>query len=461
MGPGDIFQTLFGRPPAEAQLAASLGQAPGQPGSPQGPQPLAGQNAPPGGPAGPGGSPDPSGGPAAPQQQQQAPPTPQAYQSTPDMAQMFLALSQQNQAKQDFWGGLAGVAQALHPGRVTPGMVKSITGTSQDAGSMFNNYMQLQAWQQQNTRYNDLFNNSDKYAASFGVDPDMFKATIAAAGPQGAGQILGRIAEAQMGLTGTQTDKEYKQAMKPGVWGSTPDSQDAQGNPLPKPTEAAWDQMQRDKMTADKLETTRLAGDRGNFQPALQTYDEHIAQMNELLDPKNEAALKELTGWWNAKLKNPMLGGGNLSTDAQRLKTLYTTLMASQFASAVQDFPGSRISTKELLTDAPSKSTMDLAQDYPDFLRSAGDYREQLLNHRSNLFGKTGQLSDPSLTDADYDRISPIYKQGGSLYAKGQPLRQLSDNDLAEAQKRIAGGDTGVIPFLKSKGYDISKLGTR
>ena len=223
MGPGDIFQTLFGRPPAEAQLAASLGQAPGQPGSPQGPQPLAGQNAPPGGPAGPGGSPDPSGGPAAPQQQQQAPPTPQAYQSTPDMAQMFLALSQQNQAKQDFWGGLAGVAQALHPGRVTPGMVKSITGTSQDAGSLFNNFVQLQQYQQQNQALQAYRQNVPQMLKGFGLTDDEVKAytPIAQADPS----FGTKIAENKLGVGGgpawmaqMHAEKALRDAGQPIPW---------------------------------------------------------------------------------------------------------------------------------------------------------------------------------------------------------------------------------------------------
>ena len=264
----DFLQGAMGRPDPQQQLAAALGQGPGQAGSSQGPQPLAGQNALPAGPAGPGGAP---GG-------QQAPPTPQIYQSPPDLTQMYtalyggggqanapqgpsagsgqpppdlvqayMALQQREQAKQGFWGGLAGIAQALHPGRVTPGMVQAIRGPQEDTGSLLQNLVQLQAWQQQNTRYADLVNNSGKYATAFGVDPDMFKATITAAGPSGAGDILGKIAEAQMGLTGTQTDKEYKQAMR--TWGQTPDQQDTNGNPLPKPTEAAWDQMQRDAVT--------------------------------------------------------------------------------------------------------------------------------------------------------------------------------------------------------------------
>ena len=82
---------------------------------------------------------------------QQAPPQPQAYTSPPDLAQAYLALSQQNQAREGFWSGLSGVAAALHPGRVTPAMMKAIAGPQgQDAGSLFQNLMQMQQYQQQN-----------------------------------------------------------------------------------------------------------------------------------------------------------------------------------------------------------------------------------------------------------------------------------------------------------------------
>ena len=36
----DLIQSAMGRPDPATQIAARLGQAPGQPGSPQGPQPL-------------------------------------------------------------------------------------------------------------------------------------------------------------------------------------------------------------------------------------------------------------------------------------------------------------------------------------------------------------------------------------------------------------------------------------
>ena len=203
MDPGDIFQTLFGRPPAEARLAGMLGQAPGQAGSPQGPQPLAGQNAPSGGPAGPGGSPDPSGGPAAPQQ----PPQPQVYQSPPDLAQAYMALSQQNQAKQDFWGGLAGVAQALHPGRVTPGMVKSITGTSQDPGTMFNNLMQIQQYKQQNLALQAFQRSVPDMMKQTGLTADEITAN-----PQAAMELMGKIAQMNAGVSSDPTIQEMNRA---------------------------------------------------------------------------------------------------------------------------------------------------------------------------------------------------------------------------------------------------------
>src|SRR5262249_41945602 len=148
--------------------------------------------------------------------------------------------------------------------------------------------------------------------------------------------------------------------------------------------EGEWDQMQREKITAGNARAKEVAATQSNFQGATQAYDEQIKNVDELLDPKNKKYLDELTGWYSATLKPT----AQLSPEAQRLKKVYDTVMAGQFSSAVQDFPGSRISTKELQMDAPSKSTMGLVQSTDDLLRASRDYRRQIVLHRANLFGK-------------------------------------------------------------------------
>lgn len=135
----DMFQTLMGRPDPRQQLATALGQGAGQPGSPQGPQPLAGPNAPQAGPAGPGGSPNASGGSPAPQ----APPQPQAYTSPPDLAQAYLALSGRDQASNQFYNGLALLSAGMYPGRNPKASMQWAQGMQQDPNSMFNDLVQI------------------------------------------------------------------------------------------------------------------------------------------------------------------------------------------------------------------------------------------------------------------------------------------------------------------------------
>jgi hypothetical protein len=317
---------------------------------------------------------------------------------------MFMAYQQQNQAREGFWGGLAGVAQALHPGRVTPGMVKSITGPqSEDPTSLFNSYVQLQAWQQQNTRYADLVNNSDKYAKSFGVDPDMFKATITAAGPQGAGQILGRIAEAQMGLTGTQTDREYKQAMR--TWGQTPDSQDTQGNPLPKPTEAAWDQMQRDTVTLSTGQTKDVREARG----ALPGYNASLGDMGARIG--------------RIQTQSDVING--ILSDGRKQAAAQTLLSADpgSWAGIIAQHSG-------LLSDAELKAIGDLKQlkmqNYAANFKSG----QRLTGQEANRLGQAAdQIANLSVAPSDYmSNLGDVQKKIRAAQANAYGAAEDYDN---------------------------------
>jgi hypothetical protein len=426
MGPFDVLQTLFGRPPAEAQLATALGQGPGQPGSPQGPQPLAGQNGPPGGPAGPGGSPDPSGGPAAPQQQQQqqAPPQPQAYTSPPDLAQAYLALSQQNQAREGFWSGLSGVAAALHPGRVTPAMMKAIAGPQgQDAGSLFSNLVQLQQYQQQNQALQAYRQGVPAMVKAAGL-PDSF-VPLAMADPT----LLSKIVETQAGVGGSQTDKEYKNAIK--VY------QDANpGKPLPPElqTEAGFAAQQAGNITTAKTKADDLAADQHNFGPALGNYDKGIGLIDQFMTPEMQEGAKEFLGTGGSI--RPV---ATMSGPGKKAWALYKQIMATQFSAGVQDFKGAgRITQQELTQDAPSQSTMgQLNQDPGDFFAGVQKYRDQLAQKRAGLFGTAQKGDDPRLSDEDYSKyVAPNI----DLY--GGPKRDVSPS---------AGGGGGTTDLRSSK----------
>ena len=110
----DLIMSATGRPDPSLAIAQALGHAPGQPGSPQGPLAAPAPSAgPPTGAAGPGGPPGASGGPPAPGGPggpPQAPPQPQATQTPPDLGQMFLRLTQRQQASEGFNRGLGMLA---------------------------------------------------------------------------------------------------------------------------------------------------------------------------------------------------------------------------------------------------------------------------------------------------------------------------------------------------------------
>jgi hypothetical protein len=472
----DAIEGFLGRPDPMQQLYAGLGQAPGQPGSPAGAQP--GQAAPGGPPQGGG---PPGGSQGGPQVYQSPPDLASAYAALSgggqanappanapplDMAQTLLALSQRDQARQGFNNGLALIAASAYPGRTSPALMKAMQGPQgEDPSSLFNSYVQMQAWQQQNTRYADLLNNSDKYAKSFGVDPDMFKATVTAAGPQGAGQILGQIAAAQMGLTGTQTDKEYKQAMR--TWGQTPDSQDTQGNPLPKPTEAAWDQMQRDTVTL----STGQAKDVREARGALPGYNASLGDMNArigriqgqsdvisgiLSDGKKQAAAQTLLsadpGSWGGIIAqhSGLLSDAELKAIGD-LKQLKMQNYAANFKS------GQRLTGQEanrLGQAADQIANLSVAPS--DYMSNLGDVKKKLNAAQANAYGAA----------EDYDNLpmnlrpslDPSYLPGGVNTRKetvaptwAKPVDVSDPKDLASLQQgqayRIKSGPYAGIHY--------------
>ena len=103
------------------------------------------------------------------------------------MAQAYLALSQQNQAKQEFWNGLGLLAASTYPGRHPEMIMKAMSGQGgQDAGSLFNNLMQMQQYQQQNQALQAFQRSAPDVAKQSGMTTD----EVLAAGPEVIKSIL-------------------------------------------------------------------------------------------------------------------------------------------------------------------------------------------------------------------------------------------------------------------------------
>ena len=443
----DLIQSAMGRPDPSMQIAAALGQGPGQPGSPQGPQPLTGAPPPVGPPAGPGGA--PAG--AAP------PPQPMATQTPPDLGSMFVQLMQRQQANEGFNRGLGMLAAGFAQPRDRATMIDAMSGQGGgDPGTLMGRIMQLQQYNQAQARYVDLVKNSDQWAKSLNMDPGVFKTLVTAAGPQGAGDAIAKIAEANAGVSGDPTIQEMNRAK--GVYMA----QHGITNPNDPniPDMYKYPEQYKAGVQTEAGKAKEVVATQTNFQPAVQTYDEQIQHVNNLLaNPKGYAEI--------AGLKGAITPTTALTPDGQRAWQDYKTIMAGQFGSAVQDFPGSRISTKELVADAPSKSTMGLMQSPDDLTKATEEYRDQLLTHRANLFGKAQQLNSPDLTDAEYDKyVSQIYKSGGDLGPKTPVGRAppATIGSLADAASLPAGrafvlpGSSGKIAYAVKSPADVARL---
>jgi len=114
-------------------------------------------------PGGPGAGPGGPGGPAP------APPQVQAYQSAPDMQQLYLKFAQQQQADEGFNRGLGLLAASTYPGRHPEMIMNAMTGNTADPGALFGNIMKIQGWQQQQKQYEAFVNSAPDIAKQ--IDP--------------------------------------------------------------------------------------------------------------------------------------------------------------------------------------------------------------------------------------------------------------------------------------------------
>jgi hypothetical protein len=469
----DLIQSAMGRPDPMQQIAARFGQMPGQPGSPAGPQPLAGPPPSAGGPAGPGGPPGASGGPPAPGGPgppngppggAPPPPQPQAYQTPPDLGQMFVQLMQRQQSNEMFNRGIGMLAAGFAQPRDRATMIDAMSGQSGDAGGLMGNLMKLQQYnieQQSMMAYRQAIPGMLQKA---GIDPAY--APLVASNPD----ILSKFVEQQAGIGGGPAWMAQQRAEK---------ALTAQGKPIPWTPGDPTSYDAYTKATTGQAVTTAdtkakdLQADQANFPAAKTAYDQMIADSQALLA---KPGLDDIVGGWANQHKSIETPG--LATTTQDALSLYNKVMGNQYAAGVQDFKGAgRITQQELKQDLPGQSTMaNRAQSPADFRQGIQDYVAKLQQKRAELFGAAGQLSHPDLSEDDYAKINPIYKPGGSLYVPGQAarappaasasstttsstLKPLGPDDIAQAKTLMAkDGRDAVIAHLKANGYDTSGL---
>jgi hypothetical protein len=331
--------------------------------------------------------------------------------------ELMLQLYDRTRREDQFNRGMAGLAKAIYPGRTSDAWMQSMTG-NQNPNQTFNSLMQLQEMQQGQQVRQAQWDQLPKIADSTGIPLETLKADFLA-------NKLPDVLAMQSGVGGPPDMRDQKQAQM--QW-----RRDNPNQPMPA------------YMTGDPkayaAEVKRRAGDQVNLEPALTLYDNKINQIDELL--KNDSGLKSLTS-----APGRYLSPGLMSDAEAKAWQQYQQVMAGQFTEGVQDFPGSRISTKELVTDAPSKSQMgNLGQGYGNMVQAAQDYRARLVEHRAQLFGKAQVIDDPRLTNEDYKKyIAP------SIYAPGKALGPGSTTrDLTTPTPAVTAPPAEAIAYLKN-----------
>lgn len=334
-----------------------------------------------------------------------------ATQTPPDLGQMFVTLMQRQQSNDQFNRGLGMLAAGFAQPRDRETMVNSMSQPSGDPGALMGNLMKLQQYNLEQQNMMAYRQAIPGMIAKAGIDPAYAPAVMADP------TIMSKILETQAGVGGSPAWMAQKRAEA---------ALTAQGQPIPwtpgDPTSYdAYTKAQTGQaVTTADTKAKDLSADQANFAPAKTAYDQMIADSQALL---NKPGLDDIVGGWANQHKSIETPG--LASTTQDALSLYNKVMGSQYASGVQDFKGAgRISQQELKQDLPSQSTMaDRAQSSGDFRQGVQDYITKLQTKRAQLFGQAGQLTSPDLSDADYGKVNPIYKPGGSLYVPGQAAR--------------------------------------
>lgn len=451
----DLIQSAMGRPDPAMAIAHALGQAPGQPGSPQGPQPLAGAT-PPGAPAGQGGAPGASGAPPGPPQ---APPQPQATQTPPDLGQMFVQLMQRQQASEGFNRGLGMLAAGFAQPRDRAAMIDAMSGQSGDAAGVMGSLMKLQQWNIQQQRMGEMQKNLPALSQSTGIPIDTLT-TMYNSNPETFGQEIARIQEAQMGLTGNLTDKEYRQAQK--QWGATPDSQDAQGNPLPRPTwlntESGFQAHQQtvEAQGKDVREAAQALpgynaslGDMGNRINSIQSQADVIKGI--LSNGKKQAAAQLLLNAEPGAMSGLIAQNSGILNDAETkaigdLKQLKMQNYASNFKS------GQRLSQQEATRLGQAADQIsNLAVSPETYMQNLSTVETRLNHARANAYGAAEDFDNLPMELRPL--LDPSYLKGGVNARDATPMPTWAKPVDVSDPKDLANLPKGQAYRIKSGPY--------
>lgn len=447
----DLIQAAMGRPNPSMQLAAALGQAPGQAGS-NAPGPVPG--APPPSSAPGGGGPPPPGGPqAAPggpqgapgaQQPPQQPPQPQAYQSPPDMASMYMELAGRAAAERGFNSGLAMIAAGAYPGR-TPGgvgpLANAMNAGVQDPSAIFNNLMQLQQFQQQQQQRQAFFRAAPDIARQMNLTPD----EVLAAGPTAVNAAIQAnlppeamrnwtyakkqwIASHPDDPNGIQFEQQFPMSMA--IVGGMPGVSDVTRQMYQD--QAAWRQAHTDpksgqvtqpmpdyltniskyqaQKAADVEEQKGFTDVRKNFGDIQNNYDDIVKRIDNIYNNPNLPNVLQTvfptTGKFAAQFRTPQTV--QLANDIDQLGG---QVYGESFQKAGQG--GNRRTQSEVTSLASGLSQVNRTDLDPNAYKNVlMDLRNRTMQAKANLYGEAGWAAPSELQPFQ----AKIYAPGGELY---------------------------------------------
>jgi hypothetical protein len=346
---------------------------------------------------------------------------------------MFVQLMQKQQSNEMFNRGMGMLAAGFAQPRDREAMINSMSGQSGDAGSLMGKLMQLQQWNQAQARYADMQKSLPALAQATGLPVETLTAMFNS-NPETFGQEIARVQEAKLGLTGTQTDKEFRNAQQ--AWQAQ-----NPGQPLPTwlQTEAGFAQYQVGKVTEEKAKADDVVKAKADFTTQNQQFNQAEGLVNKLLDPS--APLDEVTKTlipatgvggvlksWTGQLSD---AGGQAASNLQQLKNL---LYSKAFQST-----GSRRTQQEVSNLSAAISQLDNVNLTPQQLRDQlGNIRDMLNQTHANVYGAAGQAAPDNL----YDLMDPIYKKEGN-----------SPGDLYSGAVRMPkpkGGGQTAAPTIKT-----------
>jgi hypothetical protein len=480
----DLIQSAMGRPDPSQQIAAALGQGPGQPGSPAGPQPLAGQPQPPGG--GQPGAPGPAGaspGPAAPnpiQTQQQPNP---AYATPQDLGSMFVTLMQRQQSAEMFNRGLGMIAAGFSPPHDRAMMMQSMEGMSgPDPGSTMNAIMQLQ-------QRVALAQGLPKMLGDAGISQDYAPLVMANPG------LLSDILKVRMGVTGDPAERALQAARADWMQRNPSQTEADMLKAHPEFSDAISLAAARTaQATAASTEARTKTNDILAAHSALpginDSSDDALARVDRILAAPNLGnVLGVKGGLWTA-----IKGGAGFGDDDVALAKDIQQLGAQTYSEGLSSdaLKGSRKTQAEARGVADSLSQVNQTnQGEQSYRFQLQLLRDKLMRMKANATASAGVQPAGDLAgyeDRDfYDENGPLAgqtmpktfmsrptqappapaaaaaaqpaqpAQGGAQAAT--PLKPLTDAQKQQARDLIArDGRDPVLEHLKAGGYDTSGL---